>query len=729
MVDANPGPSFKILAREDFSDVTYSLVIHHPLMAKAAQPGQFVIVMSHESGERIPLTIADFDREKGTVTLVVQAVGKSTKEMQQSCKVGTSLYGLVGPMGLPSPLAGKKKVVCVGGGLGVAPIYPQARGFKEHGAYVIGVLGFRTKKLIFWADKFKACCDELILCTDDGSAGIKGFVSDGIKLAIEGHADIDEVVAIGPPIMMKACAETTRPHKIKTVVSLNPLMVDGTGMCGGCRVKIGNEIKFACVDGPDFDGHKVDFNDLMLRLRRFVEEEKAALDRWSESCRMKTARPHARYRTSLIPTTELSNCPIPSRKCREVSVNQACDRVSIRAFGMACCTRIDRMAKKKKTIRSIPATANSCARAGSAGAGEEFRRGELRLFPGRSAQRGGALSAYARTRPASPAARSISTSRNLSRRSARRISAVPMTSSPQAISWRPCVAGSARRRRNVRASAWSASTLEPVAIGRLERWVGDQAIKEKWANVPYIEPSGFKVGIVGSGPAGMACAADLAKAGCEVTVYEAFHQAGGVLKYGIPDFRLPNAVVDAEIENLRKLGVKFECNTLVGRLFTIEQMRDELGFDAVFIGTGAGYPSMLGIPGDTLNGVLSANELLTRCNLMRAKEFPNYDTPLPLGKRVAVIGAGNTAMDAMRVSLRLGAEKVYCIYRRSRAECPARAEEVHHAEEEGVEFHWLTNPVEILDDGKSGVRAMRCIRMELGEPDEFRPTAPDPGAG
>jgi len=272
-------------------------------------------------------------------------------------------------------------------------------------------------------------------------------------------------------------------------------------------------------------------------------------------------------------------------------------------------------------------------------------------------------------------------------------------------------------------------TLEPVAIGRLERWVGDLAIAEHWSNIPYIEPNGFRIGIVGSGPAGMACAADMAKAGCEVTVYEAFHQAGGVLKYGIPDFRLPNEVVDAEIEKLRQLGVKFECNTLVGRLFTIEQMRDELGFDAVFIGTGAGYPSMLGIPGDSLNGVLSANELLTRCNLMRAKEFPNYDTPLPLGRRVAVVGAGNTAMDAMRVCLRLGAEKVYCIYRRSRAECPARVEEVHHAEEEGVEFHWLTNPVEILDDGKGDIRAMRCIRMELGEPDDSGRRRPLPVAG
>ena len=258
--------------------------------------------------------------------------------------------------------------------------------------------------------------------------------------------------------------------------------------------------------------------------------------------------------------------------------------------------------------------------------------------------------------------------------------------------------------------------------------VGDLAIAERWTSVPYIEPNGFKIGIVGSGPAGAACAADMAKAGCEVTVYEAFHQPGGVLRYGIPDFRLPNEVIDAEIGNLRKIGVKFECNTLVGRLFTIEQMIGELGFDAVFIGTGAGYPSMLGIPGDSLNGVLSANELLTRCNLMRAKEFPNYDTPLPLGRRVAVIGAGNTAMDAMRVCLRLGAEKVFCVYRRSRTECPARAEEVHHAEEEGIEFHWLTNPVEILADDKGLVRAMRCIQMTLGEPDESGRRAPRSGS-
>ncbi|NQU62265.1 MAG: NADPH-dependent glutamate synthase [Rhodospirillales bacterium] len=269
-------------------------------------------------------------------------------------------------------------------------------------------------------------------------------------------------------------------------------------------------------------------------------------------------------------------------------------------------------------------------------------------------------------------------------------------------------------------------TLEPVAIGRLERWLGDLAIEEGWANIPYIEPNGFRVGIIGSGPAGIACAADMAKAGCDVTVYEAFHKPGGVLRYGIPEFRLPNEVIDAEVDALAKLGVKIRCNTLVGRLFTIEQMLGEMAFDAVFIGTGAGYPNFMDIPGESLNGVLSANELLTRCNLMHAGEFPDYDTPLHLGKRVCVIGAGNTAMDAMRVCRRLGAKNVYCVYRRTKAESPARAEETDHAEEEGIEFHWLTAPVEILGDDDNNVRAMRCVRMELGEPDDSGRRRPVP---
>ncbi len=272
-------------------------------------------------------------------------------------------------------------------------------------------------------------------------------------------------------------------------------------------------------------------------------------------------------------------------------------------------------------------------------------------------------------------------------------------------------------------------TLEPVAIGRLERWVGDLALAEGWDNTPHIEPSGLKVAVVGSGPASLACAADMAKAGCDVTVYEALHEPGGVLRYGIPEFRLPNHVIDAEIENLARLGVTVECNTLVGRLFTIEQLIEEMGFAAVFIGTGAGSPRFMGIPGESLHGVLSANELLTRCNLMGALEFPKYDTPIDIGRHVAVIGAGNTAMDALRVSLRAGAERVSCVYRRSRDESPAREEELVHAEEEGIDFQWLTAPVEILGDDDGKVRAMRCVRMELGEPDDSGRRRPVPIAG
>ncbi|MBI3928442.1 MAG: sulfide/dihydroorotate dehydrogenase-like FAD/NAD-binding protein [Armatimonadetes bacterium] len=287
MLDTRQSSGFEIVTREDFSDVTYLLEVRHPRMAKAARPGQFVIAMAHEHGERIPLTLADFDPEKGTITLVIQAVGKTTREMQQRCRTGTRLHALAGPMGEPSHIGKAKKVVYIGGGLGVAPVYPQARAAHDAGAHVVGIIGFRTRELMFWEDKFGSACDELIVCTDDGSVGVHGTVVKGLELAISQHSDIDMVVAIGPPIMMKFAALATKPHKIPTVVSLNPIMVDGTGMCGGCRVKVGDKIKFACVDGPDFDGHAVDFDDMMKRLRRFNEDEKVALERWSETCRMK----------------------------------------------------------------------------------------------------------------------------------------------------------------------------------------------------------------------------------------------------------------------------------------------------------------------------------------------------------------------------------------------------------------------------------------------------------
>lgn len=278
---------YEIISREDFSDATYLIEVRHAQLARVAQPGQFVVVMTHAAGERIPLTIADFDREQGSITLVVQAVGKTTKAMQQSARAGTSLHAVVGPMGIPSHIGGAKKVICVGGGLGVAPVFPQLRAHKQAGAYAIGVVGFRSKSLMFWQDRFEANSDELIVCTDDGSCGIRGLVTKGLEQAIERHPDVSEVVAIGPPIMMKACAEVTRPHGVKTTVSLNPIMVDGTGMCGGCRVRVDGQMKYGCVDGPDFDGHKVDFDQLIHRLRRFAHEEEQALAHWRNGCRLK----------------------------------------------------------------------------------------------------------------------------------------------------------------------------------------------------------------------------------------------------------------------------------------------------------------------------------------------------------------------------------------------------------------------------------------------------------
>lgn len=263
-----------------------------------------------------------------------------------------------------------------------------------------------------------------------------------------------------------------------------------------------------------------------------------------------------------------------------------------------------------------------------------------------------------------------------------------------------------------------AKRLEPVGIGRLERFVADEAARNGWEDRFDIKPTRFKAAVVGSGPAGLTVAADLARAGVQVTIFEALHRPGGVLTYGIPEFRLPKSIIDIELERLKKMGVKIECNKIIGRLHTIPKLMKEMGFDVVFIGTGAGFPKFLGIPGENLIGMYSANEYLTRINLMCGWDFPNHDTPVGMGRRVAVIGAGNTAMDACRVSLRIGAEKVYCVYRRTIEEAPARAEELHHAIEEGVDFHWLTAPKRLVGDDRGWVKAIECVKMRLGEPDE-----------
>ena len=270
---------------------------------------------------------------------------------------------------------------------------------------------------------------------------------------------------------------------------------------------------------------------------------------------------------------------------------------------------------------------------------------------------------------------------------------------------------------------------EPVGIGRLERYAADEAMRKGHEGQPPAEKNGRRVAIVGSGPAGLSCAGDLAMLGYEVTIFEALHTPGGVLMYGIPEFRLPKALVQQEIDSLRKLGVVIETNTVVGKTITVEEMFEEEGFEAVFIGSGAGLPNFQRIPGESLCGVYSANEFLTRINLMKAYDFPNHDTPVQVGKQVAVVGGGNVAMDAARCALRIGAEEVYIVYRRGEEEMPARLEEIHHAKEEGVVFKLLTNPTEILGDENGFVRGVRCVEMELGEPDASGRRRPVPKAG
>lgn len=697
---------YRIVKREQFGPVTFLWEVEAPDVARACQPGHFVMVRIDDTGERIPLTVADFDRGRGTVTVVVQAVGKTTHQMM-ALPEGSSVIDFIGPLGVESHLERRKKAVLVGGGLGVAPVFPQLRRHKELGSATISIIGFRSRDLMFWADRFSAWSDEFRVATDDGSYGTRGFVTVVLAQVLEEHRDIEEVIAIGPLPMMKACSELTRPYGIRTMVSLNSIMVDGTGMCGSCRVTVGGRMKFACVDGPDFDGHQVNFDELMLRQKRFECEEKGCLARYEEERRKLAAlgqggeNPAVPVSRSRPPIAEAPPTPVPAE---------------------AAEARVPRNIKTIAPARTPMPEQDPVVRAGNF---EEVARGytlEMALceadrclqckkpqcVPGCPVEIDipGFIGALAR--------RDIRESYRILKDS----NALP------AVCGRVCP-----QEVQCEATCIIGRKLEPVAIGRLERFVADFAAGRGWDKPPQFVKTGKKAAVIGSGPASLACAGDLVKAGVDVTVYEALHVAGGVLKYGIPEFRLPNDIIDIEIENLARLGVKFELDCIIGKLFTIPQLLGEMGCDSAFIATGAGSPKFMGIPGEAFNGVVSANELLTRVNLMQGFRQPLYDTPVGMGRRVAVIGAGNTAMDAMRVSLRMGAEKVYLVYRRSIKESPARAEELHHALEEGIIAKWLTNPVRILGNDQGWVTGMEVIEMELGEPDASGRRSPVPKKG
>jgi homotetrameric NADPH-dependent glutamate synthase len=657
---------YPILRREQFSETSFLWEVLAPDVARSAEAGHFVMVRLGEGGERIPLTVADFDRDKGTVTIVVQALGKTTRQMRDDFEEGDAFSDFVGPLGLPQHVSKVGHVVLVGGGLGVAPVYPQLRAFRDAGNRTTSIMGFRSKGLIFWEDRFRAASDELLICTDDGSYGRPGFVTDALRHVIETDRP-DLVIAIGPLPMMHACVEVTRPYGVPTMVSLNTIMVDGTGMCGSCRVTVDGKVKFACVDGPDFDGHLVDFDELKARQRRFKpEEERAAADH-DHVCNLeKLLVGEGRKPIKKITQVEPHQHPMPERDAgiratnfEEVNLGYSAEAAFAEAERCLQCRNPTCVSGCPVGI-DIPGFIRHVLVRDLEGAIERIY--ESSIFP----------SICGRVCPQETQCES------------------------------QCVIG---------------KRLEPVAIGRLERFVGDHARPPK-ARPPLGAGRLGKVAIVGSGPGGLGAAADLARFGAEVTVYEALHVVGGVLRYGIPSFRLPRDIIDREVERLKDVGVRFETNKVVGKTFTIPQLMQEKGFDAVFVAAGAGAPSFLGIPGENAGRVYSANEFLTRVNLMGGDRFPFLDTPVSLGKSVVVIGAGNTAMDCLRVSKRIGVPKVRCVYRRSKAEAPARIEELRHAEEEGIEFFFLHGPKEILLEPDGAIRGMKVERMELGAPDE-----------
>ncbi len=656
---------YEIIGCGRYSDSTFFWEVKAPDVARNVQPGHFIMLRLQEGGERIPLTVADFDREAGSITLVVQAVGKTTLEMMQRYEAGDTFADFVGPLGLQSEVENWGHVVVVGGGLGVAPIFPQLRAFKEAGNRTTAILGFRTKELVFWQERFRPFCDELIICTDDGSYGREGFVTQALESVIQAGPKPDRIVAVGPLPMMKACAEVSRPDGVPSVVSLNAIMVDGTGMCGSCRVTIDGEIKFACVDGPEFDAHHVDFDELIRRQRRFKKHEAKVNESYEHVCSLEqqlledNKRNYKKIR-DLAPKAT----PMPERDPNIRAKNF--DEVNL-GYSMAEALNEAERCIQCKNPTCIP----GCP------VGIDIPRFIRHLL----------------VRDIDKAATVIHES-NLFPSICGRV--CPQESQCEA----QCIIG---------------RKVEPVAIGRLERFIGDHAK----ASPPTISKDlDAKIAIVGSGPGGLACAADLAKAGAQVIVYEALHVVGGVLAYGIPAFRLPTDIMTRELAGLKNLGVVFETNKVVGKTFTIEQMRGEMGYDAVFIATGAGYPKFLGIPGEAAGGVYSSNEFLTRVNLMGGDQFPFTDTPVNLGQKVVVLGAGNTAMDCLRVATRLGAEHVHCTYRRTEAEAPARIEEIRHAKEEGVQFHWLRSPLEILTNEEDEVTGIRCQVMALGPADD-----------